>query len=191
MCMCGGGDGVGGVDIYWQFISNRSVRKEQSYDAALLRCLIPVVFSPTVNPQWSHQHWYESGCKISSFWLHMNECLGMAMVLVVGSRFLKGVFFFYPPFFSSFVLNIHVCIFSQALMLNLPQQMSPPEPIFGRCLTTLPFNSFPLTTKKNPVFFFSIDSPFKYNFRLLFEILSQAGQEKKHINRADGEKLKN
>lgn len=97
MCMCGGGDGVGGVDIYWQFISNRSVRKEQSYDAALLRCLIPVVFSPTVNPQWSHQHWYESGCKISSFWLHMNECLGMAMVLVVGSRFLKGVFFFTPP----------------------------------------------------------------------------------------------
>lgn len=64
-------------------------------------------------------------------------------------------------------------------MLNLPQQMSPPEPIFGRCLTTLPFNSFPLTTKKSPVFFFSIDSPFKYNFRLLFEILSQAGQGKK------------
>lgn len=39
-------EGVGGVDIYWQFISNRSVRKEQSYDAALLRCLIPVFFPP-------------------------------------------------------------------------------------------------------------------------------------------------
>ena len=35
------------------------------------RRLIPVFF--TVNPQWSHQHWYESGCEISSLAMHMNE----------------------------------------------------------------------------------------------------------------------
>lgn len=34
---------------------------EQSNDAALTRS-IPVFF--TVNPQWSHQHWYACGCEI-------------------------------------------------------------------------------------------------------------------------------
>lgn len=74
-------------------------------------------------------------------------------------------------------------------MLNLPQQMSPPEPIFGRCLTTLPFNSFPLTTKKSPVFFFSIDSPFKYNFNLKSYL--RLARKKSTLTGRMGEKLKN
>lgn len=95
MCMCGGGGGGCGylLAIYQQQISQKGAELRCRPSQMLDSC----IFSPTVNPQWSHQHWYESGCKISSFWLHMNERLGVAVVLVVGSSFLNGVFFFFTP----------------------------------------------------------------------------------------------
>lgn len=51
----------------WVFTGKPSAERDQKWSkrSRPLKHLIPVFF--TVNPQWSHQHWYESGCGISSF----------------------------------------------------------------------------------------------------------------------------
>lgn len=56
------------VGFYWRFISKRSGGEKLCRP---LKHLIPVFF--TVNPQWSHQYWYKSGCENYRFSKNMNE----------------------------------------------------------------------------------------------------------------------
>lgn len=120
------------VDMHWQFLKQRSVKRRAEQRCRPLRRLDPVFF--TVNPQWSHQHWYESGCKKKSLaflWIGQS-C--WSSLLQGGSNTNAGFLdiYFSKPFFPP----------NWVVLLSLLLSPSSAD-------TSLPFNSLPHTTKKH------------------------------------------